>query len=62
MPVIFIINLLFYFLSSYFIVLQQVMSRVEDEGKPIQALDVSRDGKQLAIGGTGNCIQIVKLT
>lgn len=41
---------------------RKVMSRVEDEGKPIQALDVSRDGKQLAIGGTGNCIQIVKLT
>ena len=42
-------------------VLQQVVSSVEDEGKPIQALDVSRDGNQLVIGSTGNCVQIVKL-
>lgn len=40
---------------------REVVSRVEDEGKPIQALDVSRDGSQLLVGGTGNCVQIVKL-
>ena len=34
-------------------VLQQVISSVEDEGKPIQALDVSRDGNQLVFGQYG---------
>ncbi|CAH3117061.1 unnamed protein product [Porites lobata] len=34
---------------------REVVSSVEDEGKPIQALDVSRDGNQLVIGSTGNC-------
>lgn len=41
---------------------REVVSSVEDEGKPIQALDVSRDGNQLVIGSTGNCVQIVTLT
>ncbi|CAH3014981.1 unnamed protein product [Porites evermanni] len=41
---------------------REVVSSVEDEGKPIQALDVSRNGNQLVIGSTGNCVQIVTLT
>lgn len=39
-----------------------VVSSVENESKPVQALDVSQDGRRLVIGGTGNCVQIVTLT
>ena len=42
--------------------LKQVITSVEGEGKPIQALDVSHDGTQLVIGSTGNSVHIKTLT
>lgn len=39
-----------------------MIASVEEGGKPIQALDVSRDGNKVVIGSTGNFIKIVTLT
>lgn len=40
----------------------KVIASVKEEGKPIQALDVSHDGTQLVIGSTANCVQIMTLS
>jgi hypothetical protein len=39
-----------------------VIDSIDDEGKPIQALDVSPVDKMLALGGTGTHIKLVSLT